>query len=221
MKKVNTKKSLIIATVMISIVTILLIIFEINNFYLLFFKVNSKIASTTEFSEIVEDTGCNIIDVKNDYETKGVSEYLMTDQNNCPYLISYTSFNAKEEQLNFFQKLAKDVKENNEIVTGNTSVNFPNYIEYDTSGNFYKSVTSKKNVVIYASVKRKYRDQTRNLLKKMNCKYEPNWQYGKKILYTSPLIIIDIIFIVFLIIKWDRAYTKKQRVNNNLPNNKS
>lgn len=214
MKKINAKKSLIITTIIGIIATLLLILFEINNFYLLFMKVDSKIATPSEFSKIIKDTGCNVIDVKNKYETKRVNTYLITDPNNCPILISYTSFNDKNEQVKFMEKLTQDVKENNENVTGNTSVNFSNYIEYDTSGKFYKSVTLKNDVIIYASVEKKYRNNTLELLKKMNCKYEPNWQYAKRIMYSSPLIVLVIAFIVYIIIKWDHLYTKNQKDKN-------
>ena len=214
MKKIKAKKSLIITTIIGSILTLLLVIFEISNFYLLFFKINFNIVTSTEFSKIMEEAGCKIVDAKSQHETKGIDTYLVTDENNCPYLISYTSFNDKNEQIDFFNSLAKDVNDNNENVTGNTSVNFPDYVEYDTSGKFYKSVTVQKNVIIYASVDKEYREPTRKLLEKMDCKYVPNWKYAKRILYSSPLIVLDIIFIVYMIIKWDRVYTMNKKGKN-------
>ncbi len=149
------------------------------------------------FTEYMEEKGCPVTDLQEENKYTGVANYLITNKETCPYLISYTTFNDKEVLWDFFSKGQKDVMQNNTNVTGKTSVSinlFSEYYEYSTSGDYYKAIVYNDNSVLYASATKQYRDDVRSIFKDLHYQYEPNFK-GMQIAWYS-LYVLLFIFIV-------------------------
>lgn len=119
----------------------------------------------------MENKGCNLIDVQNKENYLGVDTYLVTDENSCPYLISYTRFLPEYSFDDFFDVLEEDV------VNGNSNVYEKKYLkknllykyyEYSTSGDYYKIVTLNKNSILYASADIKYKNEVIDIFEDFN-----------------------------------------------------
>ena len=92
------------------------------------------------FIKYMEEKGCHVTNLQEKREYPGMTDYLITDKETCPYLISYSTFNNRDVLLDFFSKWKKDVIYNNTNVTGKNSVSinlFFEYYEYNTSGDYY------------------------------------------------------------------------------------
>ena len=131
------------------------------------------------FTNYMEEKGCPVINIQEEKNYTGISDYLVTDKESCPYLISYTTFNDEDVLWDFFSKGQRDVMQNNTNVTGKTSVSinlFSEYYEYNTSGDYYKAIVYNDNSVLYASADKQYRDDVRNIFKDLHYQYEINFK---------------------------------------------
>ena len=102
------------------------------------------------FTKYMEEKGCPVINLQEEKEYNGMTDYLITEKETCPY----ATFNDKEVLRDFFSRGKNDVMQNNTNVTGKTSVSinmFSEYYEYNTSGDYYKAIVYNDNSVLYAS----------------------------------------------------------------------
>lgn len=146
------------------------------------------------FTKYMEEKGCPITNLQEEKKYPGITDYLITDKETCPYLISYTAFNDKDVLRNFFSKGQKDVMQNNTNVTGKTSVSinlFSEYYEYNTSGDYYKAIVYNDNSVLYASADKQYREDVRNIFKDLHYQYEINFK-GMQIAWYSLYVLLFI-----------------------------
>lgn len=144
------------------------------------------------FTKYMEEKGCSITNLKEEKEYSGMTDYLITDKETCPYLISYTTFKDKDVLWDFFSKGQKDVMQNNTNVTGKTSISinlFSEYYEYNTSGDYYKAIVYNDNSVLYASADKQYREDVRNIFKDLHYQYEINFK-GMQIAWYSLYVLL-------------------------------
>lgn len=144
------------------------------------------------FTKYMEEKGCSITNLKEEKEYSGMTDYLITDKETCPYLISYATFNDKDVLWEFFSKGQKDVMQNNTNVTGKTSVSInllSEYYEYNTSGDYYKAIVYNDNSVLYASADKQYREDVRNIFKDLHYQYEINFK-GMQIAWYSLYVLL-------------------------------
>lgn len=144
------------------------------------------------FTKYMEEKGCSITNLKEKKEYSGMTDYLITDKETCPYLISYTTFKDKDVLWDFFSKGQKDVMQNNTNVTGKTSISinlFSEYYEYNTSGDCYKAIVYNDNSVLYASADKQYREDVRNIFKDLHYQYEINFK-GMQIAWHSLYVLL-------------------------------
>ena len=146
------------------------------------------------FTKYMEEKGCHVTNLQEKREYPGMTDYLITNKETCPYLISYSTFNNRDVLLNFFSKWKKDVIYNNTNVTGKNSVSinlFFEYYEYNTSGDYYKAIVYNDNSVLYASADKQYREDVRNIFKDLNYQYEISFK-GMKIVGYSLYVLLFI-----------------------------
>lgn len=166
---------------------------------LLFFKIDlpNKIAKET-FVNHMESEGCKVNDMLLQKEYTGMDNYLITDKESCPYLVSYATFTDQKVLNRFFSDGSKDVLRNNPNTTGSTNISINifslEYYEYATSGDYYKAIVYNDDSVLYASADSKYRDELINIFKDFNYKFELNYKDMKIAFYS--LFILLFIFIV-------------------------
>lgn len=144
------------------------------------------------FTKYMEEKGCSITNLKEEKEYSGMTDYLITDKETCPYLISYTTFKNKDVLWDFFSKGQKDVMQNNTNVTGKTGISinlFSEYYEYNTSGDYYKAIVYNDNSVLYASADKQYREDVRNIFKDLHYQYEINFK-GMQIAWYSLYVFL-------------------------------
>lgn len=146
------------------------------------------------FTKYMEEKGCPVINLQEEKEYNGMIDYLITEKETCPYLISYATFNDKEVLRDFFSRGKNDVMQNNANVTGRTSVSinlFSEYYEYNTSGDYYKAIVYNDNSVLYASADKQYREDVRNIFKDLHYQYEINFK-GMQITWYSLYVLLFI-----------------------------
>lgn len=146
------------------------------------------------FTKYMEEKGCPVINLQEEKEYNGMIDYLITEKETCPYLISYSTFNDKEVLRDFFSRGKNDVMQNNINVTGRTSVSinlFSEYYEYNTSGDYYKAIVYNDNSVLYASADKQYREDVRNIFKDLHYQYEINFK-GMQITWYSLYVLLFI-----------------------------
>lgn len=157
--------------IFINVINGWLLLLIIINFVSLFNKKLPEEITESEFANYMENKGCNLIDVQNKENYLGVDTYLVTDENSCPYLISYTRFLPEYSFDDFFDVLEEDV------VNGNSNVYEKKYLkknllykyyEYSTSGDYYKIVTLNKNSILYASADIKYKNEVIDIFEDFN-----------------------------------------------------
>ena len=144
------------------------------------------------FTKYMEEKDCSITNLKEEKEYSGMTDYLITDKETCPYLISYTTFKDKDVLWDFFSKGQKDVMQNNTNVTGKTGISinlFSEYYEYNTSGDYYKAIVYNDNSVLYASADKQYREDVRNIFKDLHYQYEINFK-GMQIAWYSLYVLL-------------------------------
>ncbi len=110
--------------------------------FLIFFKYDSpNIIEKKDLISYINNKGCSVIDIQEKENYSGFETYLITDQNSCPYLISYTVFSDENKLNEFFIKGKNDVLVGNNNVKGRTTISinlFSKYYEYSTNGDYYK-----------------------------------------------------------------------------------
>lgn len=146
------------------------------------------------FTKYMEEKGCPVINLQEEKEYNGMIDYLITEKETRPYLISYATFNDKEVLRDFFSRGKNDVMQNNTNVTGRTSVSinlFSEYYEYNTSGDYYKAIVYNDNSVLYASADKQYREDVRNIFKDLHYQYEINFK-GMQITWYSLYVLLFI-----------------------------
>ena len=146
------------------------------------------------FTKYMEEKGCPVINLQEEKEYNGMIDYLITEKETCPYLISYATFKDKEVLRDFFSRGKNDVMQNNANVTGRTSVSinlFSEYYEYNTSGDYYKAIVYNDNSVLYASADKQYREDVRNIFKDLHYHYEINFK-GMQITWYSLYVLLFI-----------------------------
>lgn len=146
------------------------------------------------FTKYMEEKGCPVINLQEEKEYNGMTDYLITEKETCPYLISYVTFNDKEVLRDFFSRGKNDVMQNNTNVTGKTSVSinmFSEYYEYNTSGDYYKAIVYNDNSVLYASADKQYREDVRSIFKDLHYQYEINFK-GMQITWYSLYVLLFI-----------------------------
>ena len=157
--------------IFINVINGWLLLLIIINFVSLFNKKLPEEITESEFANYMENKGCNLIDVQDKENYLGVDAYLVTDENSCPYLISYTRFFPEYSFDDFFDVLEEDV------VNGNSNVYEKKYLkknllykyyEYSTSGDYYKIVTLNKNSILYASADIKYKNEVIDIFEDFN-----------------------------------------------------
>lgn len=157
--------------IFINVCNVSLLIFIIINFVLIFNKKLPEEITKNEFVNYMENKGCNLIDVQDEENYLEVDTYLVTDENSCPYLVSYTKFFPEYSFDDFFDTIKDDV------VNGNSNVYeekylkvnlFNKYYEYSTSGDYYKTVTLNQNSILYASANIKYKNEIIDIFKDLN-----------------------------------------------------
>lgn len=88
----------------------------------------------------------------------------------------------------------KDVMQNNTNIKGTTSISinlFSEYYEYDTNGDYYKTIVYNDNSVLYASADKQYRKDVKNILKDLSYQYEINLK-RMQILWYSLYVLLFI-----------------------------
>lgn len=161
------------------------------------------------FIKYMNEKRCSIIDLQKENKYPGIIDYLVTDKDNCKYLIKYITFNNKKAILDFFSDGKKDVIQNNEHITGTTSVSINSnqkYYEYSTSGDYYKIIVYKDNSILYASADKKYSNEVKNIFRDLHYQYEINF-CGLKIMWCSLFVVL----LIFIVSMWGTL--KKTRDN--------
>lgn len=146
------------------------------------------------FTKYMEEKGCPVINLQEEKEYNGMTDYLITEKETCPYLISYATFNDKAVLRDFFSRGKNDVMQNNTNVTGKTSISinlFSEYYEYNTSGDYYKEIVYNDNSVLYASADKQYREDVRSIFKDLHYQYEINFK-GMQITWYSLYVLLFI-----------------------------
>lgn len=146
------------------------------------------------FIKYMEEKGCSVTDIQKEKRYSGMVDYLVTDKETCPYLVSYATFNDRDTLGEFFASGREDVLQGNTNVKGRTSVSmnlFTEYYEYTTSGDYYKAIVYNDNSILYASADRQYRDEVMNIFKDLHYKYEVNFN-GMKVACYSIFILLFI-----------------------------
>lgn len=166
--------------------------------FLIFFKYDSpNIIEKKDLISYINNKGCSVIDIQEKENYSGFETYLITDQNSCPYLISYTVFSDENKLNEFFIKGKNDVLVGNNNVKGRTTISinlFSKYYEYSTNGDYYKKIVYKDNSVLYASTSKDYREEINNIFNELNYKYNFNLN-GMNIVWFSIFIFIIIILV--------------------------
>lgn len=157
--------------IFINICNVSLLLLIIISFVSIFNKELPEEITKNEFINYMENKGCNLIDVQGKENYLGVDTYLVTDENSCPYLVSYTKFLPEYSFDEFFDVIEDDV------VNGNSNVYeekylkvnlFYKYYEYSTSGDYYKTLTLNKNSILYASSNIKYKNEVIDIFEDLN-----------------------------------------------------
>lgn len=157
--------------IFINVCNVSLLIFIIINFVLIFNKKLPEEITKNEFVNYMENKECNLIDVQDEENYLEVDTYLVTDENSCPYLVSYTKFFPEYSFDDFFDTIKDDVVNENSNVYEEKylKVNlFNKYYEYSTSGDYYKTVTLNQNSILYASANIKYKNEIIDIFKDLN-----------------------------------------------------
>ena len=150
------------------------------------------------FINYMKNNNClvdNKLDSENDF---GIDEYLITNNNSCPYVIGYITFNDKKVLNDFFSIGVKDVSQNNINITSrkNISINlFIKYYMYATSGDYYNVIVYKNNSILYASASREYKNDIINIFKDL--KYEYDFDIVNVVKYFVLAIMIIIIISIY------------------------
>lgn len=176
-----------------------LLILFIYVFVFLFMDIDKErtILEKEDFIQYVENMGCKIIDVQGEKNYDDVLIYLITDSESCPYYFSYAILNDTDKENSFLSNAVYDVAKNNSNVTGSSKVNiFSNYLEYSTSGYYYKVITKNKNSLLYASVLKEYREDVRNTFNDFGYLYAVNYDYFT-LLFILSLLYLICIFVCF------------------------
>lgn len=179
--------------IFINICNVSLLLSIVISFVSMFNKKLPEEITKNEFINYMENKGCNLIDVQDKEFYLGVDTYLVTDENSCPYLVSYTKFLPEYSFDEFFNSIEEDV------VNGNSNVYekkylktnlFYRYYEYSTSGDYYKAVTLNKNSILYASSDIKYKNEVIDIFKDLKYKNDIKNNEISYIFYAIFLIII-------------------------------
>ena len=169
---------------------------------LVFFKIDlpNKIAKET-FVNHMESEGCKVNDMLLQKEYAEMDNYLITDKESCPYLVSYATFTNQKVLNRFFSDGSEDVLRNNPNATGRTSISINllslQYYEYSTMGDYYKVIVYNDDSVLYASADKKYRDELINIFKDFDYKFEVNY-IGMKVAFYSLFVLL----FIFMVCMW-------------------
>ncbi len=156
--------------------------------FILLFKFDyPEIISEEYFEKYMKNKGCNVVKMKHLESYIGANRYLITDEDACPYLISYVIINDKDKKNEFFNQVLNEVRQNTNVTGGSNISIKSKYYEYSTNGDFYKIVVLNKNSILYATSSKEDRMNTIEIFKDLGYKYKLNW-FGFKILWIAFLI---------------------------------
>ncbi len=207
MKSKNSKFGLIFTIVSNCAIVLCFVI----GFFLLFFNFDApnKI-DKNNFIQYMEAKGCKVNDMLLQRDYIGMDDYLITDEETCPYLISYATFNDKDVLNKFFEDGKNDVLKNNPNAKGSTSISIDTFTsqfyEYNTYGDYYKAIVYNNDSVLYASGNKEYSDEIINIFEDFNYTYKLNFQSINILSYS-----IIIFFIIAIVSMWGTL--KKTRNN--------
>lgn len=204
MKSSNSKFGIVfmvVCNILIAAIIIFSCVLTINYDY-------PNVITKSEFIDKMENAGCSLIDMK--YKYSSVDFYLMTDENTCPYLLSYAVFNDNEKMYEFYSKVFFDISNNNTNVTGKTNVNINSkYYEYSTSGDYYKIGVVNGNSILYATVVKEYREDIINLFDEFDYKYDI--ELMDCVIFAMSILLVSIAFVVFFV----SMYKIEKKIRNN------
>ena len=199
----DNKKVLIFTIIANFIIITLLLINLISLFKNLFNTPSSLIED--EFKVKSQNLGCQLIDKTKDNTYDGVTTYLISDENSCPYKMSYITFNNDNIKNFYFEQLTKDVLNNGGVITGDVNILLNGFHEYLTTGEYYKFVVlNNDNNLYYVSTEQANKKLINKEFKKYL--YNVNFKSFKYIPY-----ILSIYGLILLISLWGilkKAYNK-------------
>lgn len=188
----NNKK--IFAILFVILVNALMVFIFIESMYHVFKPSASHEITKNEFIGELEKRNCKVIDKKVDNKNEGVNIYLITDETSCPYLVSYTTFNNEDTKLQVASAFANEVLNKNENLNNENTINFFNkYIEYNSTGKYFKSFTMYKNSILYGSTDRQNKQEMMNIFQKFHYRYIPDISPLKNLYY---ILLINICIIL-------------------------
>jgi len=203
MKKNNIIKSIILVFgVLILVCCFIWIIFKV-----ILPSDKFKVLDYTYFISVMKEYNCDVTLVSNN--DPGIDYYYITDDNTCPYVVSYTVFNNNNYRDTFYNNLVYDVVNNNfnKLKTSSININFKDnyYIERSTDGIYYKTAVLNKNSVLYINVLKKDKDIALEIQNRLGYYYDINWN-------KTIFLIISLILIIITIFGFCNYNRKKQKV---------
>lgn len=142
---------------------ILFVIFGTCSFFLFSFINKEKESLTsTEFKNIMEDKGYEVVDATNQFE--GYNEiqtvYLAVDKNK-EYQIEFYDLKAESEAISFYNHNKKIAGSSNNY----SEMNLNNYSKYTSSDSNYLVISRINNTVVYVDEDIKHKDVIKSVLK--------------------------------------------------------
>lgn len=197
MKEKNNKKTfIVIVSVFTVIISILIFIIGL----ILFINPKKvKNPSYKELSTIVSNNnGCKMENYIDETTNKYAKWFYISNKNDCPYLISYIKFKDSKFVNDYYNKLENDVFNNNNNISGKTTISLGNYKQVSTSGDYYKFAGLNNDTILYISADSTYRESIIKLVEKLGYSYEPNWNI-LSIMFLLYLIIIPMSVIIIIV----------------------
>ena len=173
MKKKDSKFGIVFAIIfnLLIIIGLVILFITIKSDY------SPRVIKTNVFTKYMNNKGCELTDLQKEKKYEGVNSFLVTNEESCPYLISYTVFSDKNVRNDFFKQVSSDVLNGNKnvYITNRFRINMlTEYYEYWTSGDEFKIVTLNNNSVLYASANNKYKNDIMRIFKDLGYTQKPN-----------------------------------------------
>ena len=174
-KKKNYKPIFIVGCFLFVIITLFTMMFVSMFHY--FNTYETEPASVKDFIQSAEKLDCEIIDVLDMYPNHDVEFYYVTNQETCPYLMSYTKFKNEELMYNFYSNLLKDTKNIEGQFRSESNVNILHYMENTTIGKEYKAAALSKKTVLYINTEKVNKDTANEIKESLGFHFEMDWTF--------------------------------------------
>jgi len=174
MKRDKIRKSDKIFIILIFVLSLILLLYPIGYSIVSMILYDVDEIPLNQFRSKVEELGCSVTNYQDVNYVDKIDYYYITENDNCPYLISYIKFNDDVEKKKFFDGLVDDVINNNGNRKYKSSIELIKYHDYVTMGDSYKSATMNDDIILYISTSSEYKDEIVKFKKDLGYEYTFN-----------------------------------------------